>query len=927
MPGKRADQRTRRRDRAAAPTFQGWHSTDEEEIKRRQWRGRTEIAEVRPVDEEAGPLCDYTVTSSNGNSYTVEIRSIRERINSCACPDHGTNRLGTCKHIEGALRRLSRRVRSREASSRIEVFLDERDGRNLRLSVPETLARDNPALVAGVERLFGELHQGSGEALAGLRAIARENAHSLRVSHRLESWAAALRSASERWLERARFEDDLKAGRRSMDMLKQPLLPYQIEGVLHLAFGERALLADDMGLGKTVQAIAACTLLRELRGIERVLVVSPASLKAEWKEQIARFSELSATAVYGNFLSRSAAYAKGSFFTLCNYEQVLADGRAMLDAVAPDVVILDEAQRIKNWQTKTATAIKRMESRYAFVLTGTPIENRIDEIYSIVQFLDPELLGPLFRFNREYYELDEKGRPTGFRNLEGLADRISTVMLRRRKDDVETELPPLSTKTFFVPMTEAQTKVYADYEYLARRLASHAEKRPLTADEFEMLQRHLACMRMVCDTLYILGGDDDDCPKMDEIEKLIPDLLDDPGCKIIVFSEWVRMLELVRAFATDTGIEFAWHTGSVPQPRRREEIKRFRKDPDCRLFLSSEAGGVGLNLQVADTVINMDQPWNPARLDQRIARAWRKHQHRTVRVFNLVSEDTIEHRMLGLLDAKRTLAEGVLDRRGDLANIPLPTSRTAFMERLKAVLGPDPAAPPDETAAPPVSPTDALRDRLIADHGGALSRIFGHENGTAILAVIDLPADRISEEEKRLAGLTELAVTVIDPATHESMMRLARSGLIPSPTETMEEIFPVPGEREDAEERASLLRARALADRANHKLKAAQLLAGGGFAEEARVPVVDAIRLTVGALAAMTSRVEPEDVEGAAAFLASLEPAGEADGVALDAVRVLSGDANHRDPVETAVAFLSHVSNRISGTTAPTSKTGTTERD
>ena len=878
------------------------------------------------MDKKSGPFCDYTVTSSNGNSYTVEIRSIRERINSCECPDHRTNRLGTCKHTEGALRRLTRRVRSREESGRIEVFLDEREGRILRLSVPESVAQANPALVVEVERLFGELHQGSGEALAALSELAQDNPHSLRVSRRLETWVAALRSTSERRLERARFEEDLKAGKRSMDMLKLPLLPYQIEGALHLAFGERALLADDMGLGKTVQAIAACALLRELRGIERVLVVSPASLKAEWKEQIARFSDLSATAVYGNSLSRSDAYAKGSFITLCNYEQVVADGRAILDTVAPDVVILDEAQRIKNWQTKTATAIKRMTSRYAFVLTGTPIENRMDEIYSIVQFLDPELLGPLFRFNREYYELDERGRPTGFRNLEGLADRISTVMLRRRKDDVETELPSLSSKTFFVPMTEHQTKVYEDYEYLARRLASQAERRPLTAEEFEMLQRHLACMRMVCDTLYILGRDDDDCPKMDEIEKLIPDLLHDPGCKIIVFSEWVRMLELVRAFASNSGIEFAWHTGAVPQPRRREEIKRFREDPDCRLFLSSEAGGVGLNLQVADTVINMDQPWNPARLDQRIARAWRKHQHRTVRVFNLVSEDTIEHRMLGLLDAKRTLAEGVLDRRRDLDNIPLPTGRTAFMERLKAVLGPDPAAKPDEPATSPVSPTDALRDRLIADHGGALSRIFGHENGTAILAVIDLPANRIGEEEERLAGLTELAVTVIDPATHASMMRLARSGLIPSPTETMEEIFPVPGEREDADERANLLRARAFADLADHKLKAAQLLAGGGFAEEARVPAVDAIRLASGSLAAMTSGREPEDTEQAAEFLASLEPGGEADGVALDAVRVLSGDTSQRDPVETAATFLDHVSQRMSGTTVPTSAETIMER-
>ena len=413
---------------------------------------------------------------------------------------------------------------------------------------------------------------------------------------------------------------------------------------------------------------------------------------------------------------------------------------------------------------------------------------------------------------------------------------------------------------------------------------------------------------------------------MDEIEKLVPDLLDDRECKIIVFSEWVRMLELVRSFSIEAGIEFAWHTGSVPQPRRREELKRFREDPDCRLFLSSEAGGVGLNLQVADTVINMDQPWNPARLDQRIARAWRKHQHRTVRVFNLVSEDTIEHRMLGLLDAKRTLAEGVLDRRGDLANIPLPTSRTAFMERLKAVLGADPTAEPEEAAASSVSPAEVLRDRLIADHGSALNRIFGHGNGTAILAVIDLPADRISEEEERLAGLTELKVTVIDPTTHESMMRLAQSGLIPSPTETMEEIFPVPGEQEDAGERTNLLRARALADRADHKLKAAKLLAGGGFAEEARVPAIDAIRLAASSLAVMTSGAEPEDMEQAAEFLATLEPGGEADGVALDAVRVLFEDTNDQDPVETATSLLNHVTKKISGaTTAPTSLAGTAE--
>ncbi len=392
----------RRKVNERPPTFRGWISTDEDEIRRREWRGRTEIDEVRALDPEHGPFGDFQVASSSGGRYVVEIRSLRERINSCECHD-------------------------------------------------------------------------------------------------------------------------------SLNFLKRPLLPYQVEGVLHLAFEERALLADDMGLGKTVQAIAACALLRELRGIERVLVVSPASLKAEWEEQIAAFSDFPATVVFGGPAARRAAYGRRTFFTLCNYEQIVVDRNDILETFRPDVVILDEAQRIKNWQTKTANEVKKLDSRYAFVLTGTPLENRIDEIYSIVQFLNPDLLGPLFRFNREFYELDEKGRPAGYRNLDVLAERVSSVMLRRRKEDVESQLTGRTTKTFFVPMTEAQLDDYEGYEYLARRLAAIAARRPLTPEEFKSLQGNLGCMCMVCDTPYILDGKRRDCPKLEELERLLPDLLDDPG--------------------------------------------------------------------------------------------------------------------------------------------------------------------------------------------------------------------------------------------------------------------------------------------------------------------------------------------------------------------------------------------------------------
>ena len=895
----------RKRRPERGPVFRGWISTDQDEIKRREWRGRTEVDEVRALDRHRGLFCDYRVRSSSGSGYVVELRSLRERINSCGCRDFATNRLGTCKHVEGVVRRVGARGQ-RRSSDRIEIFLDEPE-QKLRMEAPAGVARKNPDLVAEVRRRCGNLRRGSSGALRALRDAARSNGDRLRVSHRLEHWLETRQAAARRKRSRARFEADLAAGRRSLDgLLERPLLPYQIEGVLHLAFGERALLADDMGLGKTAQAIAACALLRELRGIERVLVVSPASLKAEWEEQIAKFlhagrrspsastggDDFPVTVVFGGPASRRAAYERRAFFTLCNYEQILGDGDVLIATLQPDVVILDEAQRIKNWQTKTANAVKKLHSRYAFVLTGTPLENRIDEIYSIVQFLDPELLGPLFRFNREFYDLDEKGRPIAYRNLEELAARVSSVMLRRRKEDVESQLPGRVDKTFFVPMTDAQMRFYDDYERLVGRLASVARRRPLAKEEFEKLQRYLACMRMVCDTPGILDDKPYDCPKMDEIEGLLPDLLDDPGCKIIVFSEWVRMLALVRDYAVGAGLEFAWHTGSVPQQRRRAEIRRFREDPDCRLFLSSESGGVGLNLQAANVVVNMDQPWNPARLEQRIARAWRKYQTRPVTVVNLVSENTIEHRMLGLLEAKRALADGVLDRRGDLGQIRMPSGRAAFLERLNAVL--DGEAKAEEAPAAP-SPIEKLRDDLTAEHGPALHRIFAREGEDAVLVVVSMPSERVAEEQRRLDETPGLKVTVIDRGTHETLLRLAREGLVSlaaggvgASAGEMREVYPGPEARE-AESEGRALRAKALADQAGHKLKAAALLEGGGFPGEARAPAVEAARLAAGAIAALRAEPEPADADSAAAFLLREGIEGGHDGLPHGAVRVLSG--------------------------------------
>src|SRR5580704_15186000 len=483
------------------------------------------------------------------------------------------------------------------------------------------------------------------------------------------------------------------SGRAPLNIVKHPLLPYQRAGVLHLAFGERALLADEMGLGKTIQGIAACELLARLKGIERVLVVCPASLKAEWEEQIARFCDRPTRLVFGPRTQRHDAYREPAFFTIVNYEQVLSDADDINAVLRPDVIVLDEAQRIKNWQTKTARRVKSLRSPYAFVLTGTPVENRIEELYSIVQYLDPELVGPLFRFNRDFYELDERGRPTDYKNLAELRRRVAPVMLRRRKADVEDELPERTVKTYFVPMVEEQRLRYEDYRYPAMQLIAKAQRRPLTKEEFDRLQMLLACMRMICDTPAILDPACKVSPKLEELERILGDLLEEPDRKVIVFSEWERMLALVRELAAEMGVEAAWHTGSVPQQRRRAEIVRFKKDPACRLFLSTDSGSVGLNLQAASAVVNVDLPWNPARLEQRIARAWRKYQTRCVTVVNLVCEQSIEHGIMFLLAQKQALADGLLDGQGDIGALKMPNGRAAMIERVQAMMQPAVAPP------------------------------------------------------------------------------------------------------------------------------------------------------------------------------------------------------------------------------------------
>lgn len=753
---------------AALPAASDWRTTDTDEIRKRQLRAREEQARVVNLAPTAHPVfSNFEVHSPSGQTYRVELRDLSARHFACTCTDFRINGLGTCKHVEAVLldlenTRPAELAAARIAGSpRIDLVPDSSAGT---LRIERHLER-LPARLRALFRDDGLLRPDLPLHEALTRISSSDTL--VRVSQEVAPWLDARRRERERRERRRDYETGVASGHHPAHETLLPLFPYQREGMLHLAFTERALLADEMGLGKTIQAVAACALLHRLGHARRVLVVTPASLKGEWEEQIRRFTTLPLRLVTGNRTARLALYAepRPPLFTLVNYEQVVTDDLAINEHLRPDIVVLDEAQRIKNWATKTALAVKRLRSRHAFVLTGTPIENQIDELRSIIDYLDPALLGPLFRFNRDYYVLDAQGRPSAYKNLDRLRARVAPLILRRRKSEVETELPDRTDRVRFVALTPRQRALYTEHQTEVARLAA---RRALSPREHEQLMRHLAQLRMICDTPAIIQGQTcEDCPKLVELARILDEALADPEVKVIVFSEWEKMLALVRAHAIAQGIGHAWHTGSVPPGRRRAEIRSFREDPACRLFLSTDCGGVGLNLQNASIVINCDLPWNPAKLEQRIARAWRKNQSRPVTVFNLVAENTLEHGLLASLAQKQELADAMLDGRGELSSLQLRRGRDALLRRLGQILAATPGEVSARSGQTTTSSADPARAFAAAARARLGTRLLRCEETFPIVAPVAAPRGPGFVPAPAAAALASVILAVVEGSATE----------------------------------------------------------------------------------------------------------------------------------------------------------------
>jgi superfamily II DNA or RNA helicase len=450
--------------------------------------------------------------------------------------------------------------------------------------------------------------------------------------------------------------------------LKADLRPYQKDGFSWLVFlhelNSGGILADDMGLGKTVQAIALLLWAKSKYKRKLNLVVAPTSVVPNWEREIAKFAPGLKTVVWqGPNRSQRAPELEKADVMITSYALLRRD-EELLQTLDLRYVILDEAQHIKNPMSQTARSAKKLSSERRLALTGTPIENRLSELWSIFDFVSPGLLGTLKTFE------DRIARPIDRGDMETaqrLRATIKPFIMRRLKRDVAADLPDKIEQEMIVPLAEAQAKLYKQVLGEVRKsVLSEVEKKGVSKAQIQILVALTRLRQVACDPRLIklpdTDFDADDSGKLGALREIIDEAVDG-GHRVLVFSQFVGMLNHIRAALDADGVEYEYLDGSTKD--RIERVDRFNAETGAPVFLISlKAGGTGLNLTGADTVIHFDPWWNPAVEDQATDRAHRIGQTKNVNVYKLIAAGTVEEKILELSAKKRELVSNVLSTEG-----------------------------------------------------------------------------------------------------------------------------------------------------------------------------------------------------------------------------------------------------------------------
>ena len=847
-----------------------------EALDERIKRGRTEVNATHTSGELwFGTWEASSITSSTHRpqTYKVQIRSLVDRINYCSCPDFAVNQLGTCKHIEAVLHQVNKSADFETIKHHTPphpfIYLDWETK-----NAPQIKLKHGGQPAPELDSLLDKNFDGQGFFEKRLPddffkfADVLHGRSDFHVGDDVRLYVERLAADISHEMRAQKIKTRISQTNGRLSGIKARLYPYQVEGVSYLAGTGRCLLADDMGLGKTLQAIAAAHWLKTDSEIEKVLVVCPASLKHQWAREIEKFTEHSTQIIQGRPDARHTQYRKGTTFVIVNYELVLRDLTIINEVHRPDLLILDEAQRIKNWRTKIAATIKLISSAYTFVLSGTPLENRLEDLYSLMQVINPHVLGPLWKYLLDFHVTDERGKVLGYRSLSTLRRRIQPVMLRRDRRLVSDQLPERTEVRLDVPMTEKQRELHDSALSNAGRLAQIAKRRPLTPSEQHRLMAALQTARMACNAAGLVDKETIGSTKLDELAVILDDLCLQNGLKVVVFSQWERMTQMVEELLIKMKIGSVRLHGGVPTAKRGDLMDKFKEDDATQVFISTDAGGVGLNLQSGSALVNLDIPWNPAVLEQRIARIHRLGQKNKVQIIKLVAADSYEENVLQLLSGKQDLFNNVIDpdAEEDVVGVSKRMLETLIEDLAKEQTeeGTRKGDVTDDVEVPAAEIVSAEKveseediairlsiERIQGEFGPRIERVMGAGGGLIVIMT------SISEEDDAIATdlSSEIPVALMEPRTFAGLQRLGAS----SPVADMQPLFePSPVAEE--------IRVSPLLVLAKEKLKAAELLM------EQNCPSVCLDLLAASMVAAVISQtdaVNPPELANAAVWIYS----------------------------------------------------------
>lgn len=676
-----------------------------DEIRNQALEDRLKRAKKESFEIEYGDMFKgkHELITDKGKRYTVTIHDPENGYGHCDCPDFVTNRLNTCKHIiflsDNIKNKRGYKKRIKEETFPfVDIFWDSREIKpRLFTELPENKLKDIKNILSDYFDENGFFLDDDASTFADF-IIAIEGHKRVRISK-------AVFSNVEKHLNENEFKKLSTEHHPSFSIVKTQLYPYQEEGVNFSIFKPAVLIGDEMGLGKTLQAITAAILKKQIFSFSKALVITLASLKEQWKREIEKFSDEHAVVISGNAKKREELYTNDTgLFKITNYEAVLRDV-SVISAFKPDLIILDEAQRIKNFETKTAEAVKNLPRIHAMVLTGTPLENKLEDVYSIVQFLDKDLLMPLWKFAADHFMLsrEKKGKILGYRNLDMLHEKLKKIAIRRRKEEVLSDLPDEVENNYYIELTEKQHKIHSGF---AQSLLPIINKKFLTPMDLRRIQVLLLKMRMVCNSTYLIDRKTNVSPKLKELQGIVDEMVVQNNRKMVIFSEWTTMTYLIAKQLSDARIPFVELSGKIPVHKRQALIDEFSNNPECKVFLSTDAGGTGLNLQAADCVVNFELPWNPAKMNQRIGRVNRIGQESNcVNVINLIAKDCIEERIYAGIQMKTDLFKGVFDGGESVVEFS-NEKKTALLNRLRDMLEEEDIQPQAEARSQEELPED-----------------------------------------------------------------------------------------------------------------------------------------------------------------------------------------------------------------------------